>query len=60
MSVFEDTVLNPHSFEFERDLSPTPVILQIRKLRPREITCLDDRHMISGQKWDDGVVAIFR
>lgn len=48
-SVFKDTLPGPQSFKSERDLSPTPVILWIRKWKPREIASLD--YSLSFDKW---------
>lgn len=55
MSVFKDALLNPQSFKCERNLSMTPSILQRRKLKSGESTCVDHIHTFG--KW---VVTVFR
>lgn len=62
MSVFKDPFLSPQSFKSESDLRPTPAILQIRKLKSREIkhAWITVTHLLSGMKGDDGLAAIFR
>lgn len=55
MSVFKDAFLDPQSFKCERKLSMTLSILQTRKLKSGETTCMDHNHTFG--KW---VVIVFR